>query len=130
MSLARYQGAAGRRTAGGLMMLPLLLLFTVAFAALGYVGYALWPRWPEPPVAADAPALPIVVGGVLFNVPPQAMRVAVQRRAGMQERIDLVYAWPSLTPPAAAASPNAVEERVFVNIAAAAGALAPLDRLK
>jgi hypothetical protein len=73
-----------------------------------------------------------VVGGVLFNVPPQAMRVAVQRRAGMQERIDLVYAWPSLTPPQAAApaSLNGTEERVFVTIAAAAGALTPLDRLK
>jgi hypothetical protein len=114
------------------MMLPLLLLFTLAFVALGYVAYALWPRWPEPPVAADAPALPIVVGGVLFNVPPQAMRVAVQRRAGMQDRIDLVYAWPSLTPPQAAAlvSVNGVEERIFVTIAAAAGALPPLDRLK
>jgi hypothetical protein len=132
MSMARYQNAAEQRRAGGLMVLPLLLLFTLAFVALGYVAYALWPRWPEPPVAADAPALPIVVGGVLFNVPPQAMRVAVQRRAGMQERIDLVYEWPSLTPPhaAAPASINGIEERVFVTITAAAGALAPLDRLK
>jgi hypothetical protein len=132
MSMARYQRTAGRRTAGGLMALPLLLLFTLAFAALGYVAYALWPRWPEPPVAADAPALPIVVGGVLFNVPPQAMRMAVQRRAGTQERIDLVYLWPSLAPPdpAGTTPQNAAEGRVFVTIAAAAGALAPLDRLK
>jgi len=131
MSLARYQHTAGHRSAGGLMVLPLFLLFTLAFVALGYVAYALWPRWPEPPVAADAPPLPIVVGGVLFNVPPQAMRVAVQRRAGMQERVDLVYAWPSLTPPQGApASLNGIEERVFVTIAAAAGALTPLDRLK
>jgi len=54
------------------------------------VIYALWPRWPEAPVAADAPPLPVVIGGARFNVPPQAIRVAVQRRAGTQERLDLV----------------------------------------
>ncbi len=132
MTMARYQRAGGRRAAaGGLMVIPLVLLFTLAFMALGYVAYALWPRWPEPPVAADAPALPVVVGDVPFNVPPQAMRIAMQRRAGRQERIDLVFLWPSLTPPdpSATAAPQ-LEERVFVTIAAAAGALPPLDRLK
>src|SRR5262245_33985208 len=99
MTMARYQRTGARRAAGGLMAVPLVLLFALAFMALGYVAYALWPRWPEPPVAADAPALPVVVGDVLFNVPPQAMRIAMQRRAGRQERIDLVYLWPSLTPP-------------------------------
>jgi hypothetical protein len=114
------------------MLLPLLMLFALAVTALGYVIYALWPRWPDAPVAADAPALPVVVAGVLFNVPPQAMRVAVQRRAGVQDRVDLVYLWPSLTPPdpAAVATPSIAErDRVFVTIAVAAS-LAPIERLK
>jgi len=36
--------------------------------------------------------------GVAFNVPPAAIRIAAQRQPGTQERIDLVYLWPSLAP--------------------------------
>jgi hypothetical protein len=131
-TLAGHRRTTGRRAAGGLMALPLLMLFALAVTALGYVGYALWPRWPDAPVAADAPALPVVVAGVLFNVPPQAMRVEVQRRPGVQERVDLVYLWPSLTPPdpASAVAPSLAErDRVFVTIATAAS-LPPIERLK
>jgi hypothetical protein len=130
-SLTEYRRAAGRRAAGGLMALPLLALFGLAVVGLGYVIYALWPRWPDAPVAADVPALPVVVAGVPFNIPPQAIRVAVQRHAGTQERIDLVYLWPSLTPPDPAAAPAGLGERdrVFVTIAVAAS-LPPLERLK
>src|SRR5262249_4353807 len=99
MRTAMRQRAPGRRRGGNLLALPLLLLVALVSAALGFVAYALWPRWPDAPVAADAPALPIVVGNVLFNVPPQVMRMTVQRHPGTQERIDLVYRWPSLTPP-------------------------------
>jgi len=112
--------------------LPAALLAPIALgaAALAFVAYALWPRWPDAPVAADAPALPIVIAGVPFNVPPQAIRVAMQRRAGRQDRIDLVFLWPSLAPPEPdMAVPAGTRDRVFVTIAAA-DSLAPLDRLK
>ncbi len=130
-TLPDYRRAAGRRAARGLMALPLLALFGLALAGLGYVIYLLWPRWPDAPVAADAPALPVVVAGVLFHVPPQAIRVAIQRRAGTQERIDLVYLWPSLAPPdpAAATAGLGERDRVFVTIATAVS-LPPVDRLK
>jgi len=83
------------------------------------------------PTGLDAPALPITVGGALFNVPPQAIRMAAQRRSGAQERIDLVYLWPSLAPPDPnGPTPNLAErDRVFVTIAAAT-AMAPVERLK
>lgn len=117
---------------------PRMLAFAgvAAFAicAVAYVSYVLWPRWPDVQVSLDAPALPITISDVTFNVPPAAIRVAVQRRTGIQDRIDLVFLWPSLTPPdpaakpvpgAAAASPL---DRIFVTIAASDGALAPVER--
>src|SRR6187399_2856149 len=72
----------------------------LAVLAFAYVIYALWPRWPDAPPDADAPALPIVIGDVLFQIPPAAIRQKVQRRSGIQERIDLAYLWPSLEPSA------------------------------
>lgn len=130
--LAGHRLLAGGRAGDSLMLVPLLMLVAFVITALGFVAYALWPRWPDAPVAGDAPTLPIVVAGVPFNVPPQAIRVAVQRRPGTQERIDLAFLWPSLAPPDpdAATMPNIAErDRVFVTIAAAAS-LPPLDRLK
>ncbi len=56
----------------------------------------LWPRWPDAPVALDAPSLPIVVAGAVFNIEPAAIRMNVQRRPGTQERVDLAYLWPCL----------------------------------
>src|SRR5262252_1026411 len=50
---------------------------------------------------AAAPPLPIVVAGIVFNVPPAAIRIPLQRRARRQERIDLAYHWPELEPPRA-----------------------------
>ena len=127
---AGQRRAAGARTPERRLPLALMALVALGAAALAFVAYALWPRWPDAPVAADAPALPIVVAGVRFNVPPQAIRVAVQRRAGAQERIDLVFMWPALAPPdPAAAARLDVRDRVFVTIAAT-DALPPLDRLK
>jgi hypothetical protein len=86
-------------------------------------------------VGLDAPALPITVGGARFNVPPAAIRVAVQRRAGTQERVDLAFLWPSLEPPDPANKPPAGTaaaplDRVFITIADAAGELPPEDRIK
>ena len=73
----------------------------------------LWPRWPVA-IAPDAPSLPIAVGGVLFNIPPAAIRVPVQRSPGTRDRLDLAFLWPSLQPPAAkplpAGKPVATDE--------------------
>jgi hypothetical protein len=118
-----------------LVALPVAVVLAATCLALGYVAHVLWPRWPDPPVALNAPTLPIVISGVVFNVPPAAIRVALQRHAGTQERIDLVYLWPSLTPPdpnarpgPAALSPDG--DRVFVTITASEGTLAPAERLR
>jgi hypothetical protein len=108
--------------------------------------YALWPTWPNDPIALDAPALPITVAGVLFEIPPSAIRETVQRHPGEHERVDLVFAWPSLAPPraddksdgktplsadnaiAAAAEPE--KERLFVTVERLNGVLPPLERLR
>jgi len=129
-----------RRVARGIALLPLLLLCAVALLAAGYVSYVLWPRWPEAAVAPDAPALPVMIGEVTFNIPPAAIRVPVQRKPGVQERVDLAFLWPSLAPPpsgrpAPHPAPSAAAElapidRLFVTITATNGALAPLERLK
>ncbi len=122
--------ARHRSAAEGVLFFTMLVIISLGVTALGFVAYALWPRWPEAPVAADAPPLPVTVAGVVFNVPPQAMRVAVQRRPGPQERIDLVYLWPSLAPPDPAAVPRLDErDRIFVTVAVAT-AMPPLERLK
>jgi hypothetical protein len=129
-----------RRSGRSLLLPPLVVFAAVACAALAYVGYVLWPRWPGPPVGVDAPALPITVGGVAFNLPPAAIRVPVQRRPGAQERVDLAFLWPSLAPPDANAKPApaaadgmpapASVERLFVTIATAGDSLAPDERVR
>src|SRR5262249_25004739 len=79
------------------------------------------------------------VGGLAFNLPPAAIRVAAQRRPGAHARVDLVFLWPLLQPPNAAAKepappPDAELEasrtrtHVFISIAAAGDTLAPADR--
>jgi hypothetical protein len=130
-TLAEHRHLSGRATAQGLLFFALLVMISLAVTALGFVGYAVWPSWPDAEAAADAPALPITVAGALFNVPPQAIRMAAQRRSGAQERVDLVYLWPSLAPPDAnGRAPTLAErDRLFVTIAAATS-LSPVERLK
>jgi hypothetical protein len=120
-------------------MAPLTVIGLLGFGALAFIAYLLWPRWPGGAVAPDAPAIPITVAGVAFNVPPAAVRVAMQRRPGAHERVDLVFLWPSLDPPDPAAKPTAPAtdklaappiERVFVTITGAGATLAPADRVK
>jgi hypothetical protein len=126
-----------QRKKSGQLLLPLITFATVAVLAFVYIGYVLWPRWPTPRL--DAPALPIMVAGVAFNLPPAAIRVPVQRRPGAQERVDLAFLWPSLEPPDPNAKPPASTTatapetsqafaRVFMTIAAAGDTLAPADR--
>ena len=60
----------------------------------------------------------------------------VQRRPGAQERIDLAFLWPSLTPPdpahqaAAVGAPVDPNERLFVTIAAGDGTLPLIERVQ
>src|SRR5262245_61657335 len=91
----------------GPLTLPLAVLTALVLLAFAFIAYVLWPRWPGPPIGRDAPALPITVAGVVFNVPPAAIRVPVQRRPGAHERVDLAFVWPSLEPPDPNAKPPA-----------------------
>jgi hypothetical protein len=130
--LAGTDGVRRRGTAG--VVLALLLAGCTSAAALGSVGFLLWPRWPGA-VEAGIPALPISVGNVLFNVPPAAIRVPVQRRAGPQPRLDLAFLWPELTPPHPDAKPALTEgpkpvSQLFLSIAAPQGALPLQERLR
>ena len=140
-----------RRKVGSLL-LPFAAFVALIAAAASFVAYVLWPSWPSAPVPLDAPALPITVAGVLFNVPPAAIRAAVQRHPGPQERIDLAFLWPSLSPPhpdgqgARAALDNGEDEksaeasaktksegssrRLFVTIAPLGSLLPPAERLR
>jgi hypothetical protein len=132
---SRRRAYRNRHAGRGLLAAPLLLFLAVTVLAAAYVAYVLWPRWPDVPVALDAPAIPITVGGVLFNIEPAAIRRPVQRRPGMQERVDLAYLWPSLTPPDPKAKPTVhapidPDDWLFVTIAAAGATLSPLERLK
>ncbi len=114
-------------------------------AVATFVSYLLWPTWPKANAPLDAPALPVTVAGVLFNVPPGAIRAAVQRHPGAHDRLDAVFLWPSLTPPGrdfetttvppgaeggdALPSPR-TDDRLFVTIAGLDGVLAPDVRLR
>jgi hypothetical protein len=123
-----------QRRSGRRLLLAVVSGIVLAGIGVGFVVYALWPRWPEAAPAADAPHLPIVIAGETFNVPPAAIRAKVQRRPGPQERIDLVFTWPALAPPAPA--PNnglataAPSDRVFVSIAPRDGTAEPAERLR
>lgn len=126
-----------RRSGRSPLLLPLAAFAAPAFAALAYIGYVLWPRWPGPPAGLNAPALPITVAGVAFNLPPAAIRVPLQRRPGAQERVDLAFLWPSLAPPDPNAKPPPPQpgaaptpERIFVTISAAGDAPHPADLVR
>jgi hypothetical protein len=117
ISQARHRRGRGHSP----LFAPFLLFLIIGGLAVAYVTYALWPRWPGAPVSLSAPALPIVVAGQMFNIEPAAIRQAVQRKPGTQERIDLAYLWPSLTPAELpdqqAATPADPNERIFLTIA-------------
>jgi hypothetical protein len=130
------------RKSRNLLMLPVTILGLLGAGAGIFVAFALRPTWSGAPTPLDAPAIPTTIAGVLFDVPPAAIRVAVQRHAGPQERIDLAFLWPSLTPPLpadaevtdkpandATAAP-ATMKRLFVTIAPLGPVLPPLERLR
>ena len=123
--MAHFPQARRSRSRGhSPLFAPALLFLAAACLAAGYIVYALWPRWPGAPVSLEAPALPIVVAGQMFNIEPAAIRRAVQRKPGTQERIDLAYLWPTLVPAELAAkdeahsmTPADPNERIFLTIA-------------
>jgi hypothetical protein len=121
--LTHHRRSPRKRAAGHNPVAAALMVFAgvVVMAAL-YIAYVLWPRWPDMPVALNAPSLPIVVAGTNFNIEPAAIREAIERRPGVQERVDLAYLWPSLTPPDPAVKPTVgapvdPNMRLFVTIA-------------
>jgi hypothetical protein len=127
-----------RRGSRGVLLRTLVILLPLIGGAVAFIGYVLWPRWREPPIGSDAPALPITVANVAFNIPPAAIRVPLQRVPGAHERVDLAFQWPSLEPPAPTQKPSAVTpdapagtiERVFVTIAVAGATLSPAERVQ
>ena len=127
----RAPGRRKGRTGAG-PVVALLPLVGGSLAALVVIGFMLWPRWPDAK-AVQAPTLPITVGGVVFNVPPDAIRVPTQRYAGAQARLDLAFLWPDLTPPDPAAKPGADAQplpQIFINITGPRGALPLGERIK
>ncbi|SRR5579885_592377 len=114
---------------------PLLAFAGAVLIAALYVGYVLWPRWPQAQVSLDAPALPIVIADATFTIEPAAIREAIQRKAGRQERVDLSYLWPSLAPPDPSLKPtvgNPVNpnERLFVVIGSGETTLPLMERVQ
>ena len=140
--LAQERSPAARRTrkrrrgtGHGPLLAPLSVFAAVILFAALYVAYVLWPRWPDAPVALDAPSLPIVISGTVFNIEPAAIRMSVQRRPGAQERVDLSYLWPSLVPPDPAVKPTVgapidPNERLFVTIASGEATLPLMERVQ
>jgi hypothetical protein len=123
-----------RRAAAGLIA-GIMLGAVVVIGAVAYVAFVLWPRHLSE-VPPDAPSVPITVAGVVFNVPPAAIRQQVQRRSGAQDRVDLVFLWPSLDPPDPARQSHVPSDephpidRLFVTVAGSDGTLSPGERMK
>lgn len=129
------------RPARSRLWLPLAVFIIPLVAATIFILSVLRPTWPNAAVALDAPAIPMTVADELFEVPPAAIRVAVQRYPGPHDRIDLAFLWPSLAPLSAdvmtaAARPSAVDGdgpssgHLFVTVADRGSLLSPVERLR
>lgn len=117
--------------------LPIVAGGLLASAALAVVAYLLWPTWGATPLKGPD-QLPVSVGGTLFNVPTAAVRMKIQRHTGPQERVDLGFAYPSLSAPETPRHVSVEQldegpqpiDRIFVSIAAHHDALSPETRLR
>jgi hypothetical protein len=106
-------------------------------AALAVIIYLLWPTW-QAGAFAGPKQLPITVGGMLFNVPSDAIRMRLQRRSGAQDRIDLAFAYPSLSPPEPQKHVTAetvedtriIVDRLLLSIALRSDDMSPDDRIR
>src|SRR5215471_1818178 len=74
---ARRNARRKPRTGRGSLLAPLMVFGAVVLFGAAYVTYVLWPRWPDSPVTLNAPTVPIVVSGTVFNIE----RPAAARRA-------------------------------------------------
>jgi hypothetical protein len=119
------------------LMMPIILASAVAGGAIALVAYLLWPTWGTD-AASDPARLPVSIGATLFNVPPMAIRMKIQRHTGPQERVDLNFEFPSLNVPEGPkhVSADTVEDaaiqlidRIFLSISAHHDAMAPDVRL-
>jgi hypothetical protein len=133
-STARHLARDTRRNPRG-HMVPIMLAGTVTGGAIALVGYLLWPTWGAE--ASSSPArLPMSIGETLFNVPPMAVRMKIQRHSGPQERIDLNFAYPSLEVPDTTrhVTVDTIDvqpiDRIFLSISAHHDALGPETRLQ
>jgi hypothetical protein len=125
-----------RRNRRGLIA-PVILASALAVGAIALVAYLLWPTWGTE-AASDPARLPVSIGATLFNVPPMAIRMKIQRHTGPQERVDLNFEFPSLDVPDAPkhVSADTVEDvalqpigRIFLSISAHHDAMAPDVRM-
>nr|WP_249125599.1 hypothetical protein [Bradyrhizobium manausense] len=116
-------------------LVPFAVGGVLAAGAIALVAYLLWPTWSTG--GSDAPdRLPVSVGGTLFNLPHEAIRMKIQRHSGPQERIDLDFLYPSLEAPngpthvTADTVDTAMQpiDRIFLSIAAHHDALSPEQR--
>ncbi|HEY0219985.1 MAG TPA: hypothetical protein VGC26_09525 [Afipia sp.] len=127
--------AAGRRKRHH-HLIPLVTSCVIGASALAAIVWLLWPTWTFE-IAGDPDRLPMMIGDTLFNVPTKSVRVKLQKRTGPQERVDLAFVYPSLTPPEAPRHVTAetVEtdlppiDRLLVSIAAHHDAMSPTERL-
>jgi hypothetical protein len=129
--------ARGSRKDPRAHLVPILAASAMSAGAVALVAYLLWPTWET--VSASGPArLPLSVGNTVFNVPAAAIRRKIQRHSGPQERVDLSFMFPQLTPPEAPrhVSADTIEEqpqpidRIFLSIAAHRDTLAPDTRVR
>lgn len=118
--------------------IPLVLTACViGVGAIALIAYLLRPTWHEG-APNDPERLPISIGSALFNVPSSAIRMRMQRRAGPQDRIDLAFDYPSLTPPAprAPVTSDTVEHapaaanRIFLSISTDSDVITPHERAR
>ena len=125
-SISHHPARSSRRRRRRSHAVPIVLAGALATGAVTLVAYLLWPTWGVD--ASSNPArLPVSIGATLFNVPPMAIRMKIQRHSGPQERLDLSFAYPSLEVPAGPrhVSADTVEDdamqpidRIFLSIAA------------
>lgn len=132
--MRKNQGKRHQRPRRGRELIGALLTAALVGAlAIASVLFLLRPNWPGAETGADAPSLPISVSGVVFNVPPAAIRIPVQRRTGAQPRLDLAFTWPDLAPPppssakTEAAGPASVPDQVFITVRGPQGTV-PLNK--
>jgi hypothetical protein len=125
ISSAREPVRRHAQRAGIVVQFGLVIAVMVALAGTA-VSYLTRSHWSRPPDAIDAPPLPIVIAGEVFNLPPASIRVAMQRQSGPQDRVDVAYRWPELTPP----DGRQLGARLFATIEPTETKLSPAERLK